>query len=257
MRKILSTITVFLLCASLTVVAAAFPVAVVGTPNGEFGLLVDDADLLTASEEAALLKHLTKISETYQAEVIVITLISLQGQEADDMVEMLYDELDYGCGDNRDGVMLMVSMAEREYRILSNGFAADAISVSDIDDMGDAIAPHLSDREYMRAFEEFADQCEYYLDGHINGFSFDFTGNLVIALVIGLIVSVITILILRGQLKSVKKQYQANAYIRDGSMNVTHASDLYLYRNVTRREKPKSSSGSGSGSSRNVGGGKF
>lgn len=257
MKKFLSMITVMLLCASLTVVALAFPTAIVGTPNGEFGLLVDDAELLTASEEAELLTRLIYLTEKYQAEVIVITLHSTQGQSADDIVEMLYDELDYGYGSNRDGVMLMVSMEEREYRILSNGYAADAITMENIDDIGEIVAPELSDGNYAEAFDKFADRCEYYLDGHLNGFPFDFVGNLVVSLVIGLIVAVITVLILRGQLKSVKKQYQANVYIRDGSMKVTQATDLYLYRNVTRRAKPKSSSSSGSGSSRNVGGGKF
>ena len=260
MRKIFSVIVVILLCASLTVAASAKSLtAVLGTSGDEFGLLVDNANLLTDAEEAALRNRLAQLTETYQAEVIVITMLSLQGENADYVVETLYDQLQYGCGPDRDGVMLMVSMDEWEYRNLSNGFASDAIGPDEIEDIGEVVAAKLSDGEYAKAFNKFADGCEYYLDGHINGFPFNFGGNLLIALVIGLIVGVIVAFVLKGQLKTVRKKYRANDYVKAGSMKLTVAHDLYLYRNVRRTQRQSSSSGSGSrsGSSRSVGGGKF
>ena len=77
---------------------------------------------------------------------------------------------------------------------------------------------------------------------------------------IGLAAGVIVVLILKGQLKSVKRQNQAASYIRDGSMHLTANSDLFLYRNISRtRRQTSSSSGSrsGGGGSRHVGGGRF
>ena len=54
----------------------------------------------------------------------------------------------------------------------------------------------------------------------------------------------------------VEQQKQANAYIKNGSMQITASRDLFLYREVSRTKKDSSRS-SDSGSSRSVGGGKF
>ena len=77
-----------------------------------------------------------------------------------------------------------------------------------------------------------------------------------ISLGIGAIAGVIVALVLKGQLKSVRKQEQANVYVKADSMVITHQDALFMYRNVQRTEKSSSKS-SGSGSSRNVGGGSF
>ena len=79
-----------------------------------------------------------------------------------------------------------------------------------------------------------------------------------IALIIGVVAGVVVALILKGQLKSVRKQHQANAYVRDGSMHLTMSNDIFLYRNVTRtRKQTNNSSGSSGGTGRSVGGGSF
>ena len=254
MRKILCLISTLVLC--ICMVAAAPSAFAADTQRA---LLVDSADLLTEREQLQLQNKLEQISRTYDTEIVIITVDDMGGMSADDFVEYLYDSLNYGYGSSRDGVMLMVSMAERDYRILSNGRAAKAIDDDAIENIGDKIVDDLGDGDYARAFDKFADRCAYYLDGYINGFPFPVARNLLIALVIGAVVGLIVVLILRGQLKTVKKKYLASDYVKAGSMKVTAAYDMYLYRNVTRRAKPQDSSGSGSrsGSSRHVGGGKF
>jgi uncharacterized protein len=180
----------------------------------------------------------------------------MDGGDIDEFLGYLYDEMEFGYGDNHDGVLLLVCMDPREYRILSNGFAGEAIDSGDIDDIGDAIVSDLSDGNYAAAFDEFADQCDYYLGGFINGFPFNFGKNLLICLVIGIIAGVVVAFILKGQLKTVRKQNQANVYVKPGSMQVSVHNDFFLYRDVTRTKK-QSSSSSGSGSSRSTGGGSF
>jgi len=50
----------------------------------------------------------------------------------------------------------------------------------------------------------------------------------------------------------------ATEYTKPGSMQVTLASDLFLYKTVTRRKRETDNQSSGSsGSRRNVGGGSF
>ena len=118
------------------------------------------------------------------------------------------------------------------------------------------IVSDLSDGDYAAAFDEFAEQCDYYLDGHINGFPFNFGKNLLICLIIGIVAGVVVAFVLKGQLKTVRKQNQANVYVKPGSMQVTVRNDFFLYREVSKSRK-ESSSSSGSGSSRSTGGGSF
>lgn len=250
MKRLFSLLLALLLILSLSTTVFA---------SAQDTFLLDEADLLTESEEYELTNKLRSISGQYNAQLIVATMPSLQGWDIDSFIEYAYDTTGFGFGTYHDGVMLLIAMEEREYRILSNGLAGDAIDGGKIDAISDAIVSDLSGGDYFDAFDTFADRCAYYLEGHINGYPFDFGGSLLGSLAIGLVVGLIVALVLKGQLKSVKRQNQASNYIRNGSMHLTANSDLFLYRNITRtRRQTSSSSGSRSGGgSRHVGGGRF
>ena len=249
MKKLFSLFLVVLLCISLAVCAFA---------ADNTGFVYDDAGLLTESETAALTKKLAEVSRQYEAQIIVHTVSSVPYGDVDRYLEDWYDSNLFGYGADRDGVLLLLCMDTRDYRILSNGYAGYAIDPATIDAIGEAIVSDLSDGEYYDAFEAFAEECAYYLDGYINGFPFDFGKNAIICLIIGVVISMIVSAVLKGQLKSVRKQDAAGNYVRSGSMNVTVHNDFFLYRTVSRSKKESSSSrSSGGGSSRSTGGGKF
>lgn len=247
-RQILALILALAFCASLALsVSASYDVSV-----------WDDADLLSDWEEMLLSEKLTEIGNEYGAEIVIMTLASSGGRDIDELVNSVYDTMDFGYGADRNGILLLICMDIREYRILSNGFAGSAITGSDINYIGDVMVPDLSAGNYADAFDLFADECEYYLSSYINGQPFDFGSTLTISVVIGLILGLIVALILKGQLKSVRKQSAAHVYVKPGSMQITVHRDLFLYRNVTRTKKANNnSSSSRSGSSRSVGGGRF
>ena len=228
-----------------------------GEPAEDNLLVWDEAELLNETEVAQLSSKLESISKKYKAEIRVVTLSSMDGGDIDEFLEYLYDESGFGYGENHDGVLLVVCMDPREYRILSNGFAGEAITSGDIDAIGEAFKSDLSDGNYADAFDTFADKCEYYLDGHINGFPFNTGKNLLICLGIGLVVALIVTGIWKNQLKSVRKQSAANAYVKAGTMQITQSGDFFMYRNVTKTQKQSSSSSGSSGSSRSTGGGSF
>lgn len=228
-----------------------------GEPAEDNLLVWDEAELLNETEVAQLNSKLESISKKYKAEIRVVTLSSMDGGDIDEFLEYLYDESGFGYGENHDGVLLVVCMDPREYRILSNGFAGEAITSGDIDAIGEAFKSDLRGGNYADAFDTFADKCEYYLDGHINGFPFNTGKNLLICLGIGLVVALIVTGIWKGQLKSVRKQSAANAYVKAGTMQITQSGDFFMYRNVTKTQKQSSSSSGSSGSSRSTGGGSF
>lgn len=246
-RKILSLLLILVLSFSLCI-------SVFAASNDR--CLFDDADLLSDQQDTQLNEKLLTVSKQHNVQILVVTVDSLDGIWIDDYVDQVYDTMDFGYGENKDGVLLLVCMNPREYRILSNGYAADAIDYPQIDSIGNAIVSDLSGGDYADAFHEFADQSAHYLDIYINGSPFRFGQNLLICLIVGLVIGLIVVLILKGQLKSVYMQNQANAYVKQGSMNITTCNDIFLYRNVTRTKR-ESNHSSGSGSSRKIGGGSF
>ena len=78
---------------------------------------------------------------------------------------------------------------------------------------------------------------------------------------VGFIIAFISTLVMKHKLKSVFSKTEAHEYIKDGSMNITRARDIFLYRNIRRTAKPKNTSSSthtsSSGRSHGGGGGKF
>ena len=246
-RKIISMLVVLLLCLSMTVPASA-----------EIGAHVfDNAGLLTEVDGQALADKLADISEKHEAEIVITTLASLNGSDIEQFLHYTYDAMEMGYGKNHDGVYLLVCMDIGQWRILANGYAGEVINSEAITAIGEIIVPELSAANYTEAFNAFADQCDHYLGGYRGSSPFDVGKGLIIALAIGIVAGLIAVFVLKGQLKTVYKQNQANNSVKQGSMKVTVANDLYLYREVSRTKKESSNKSSSSGSSRSTGGGSF
>ena len=250
-RKLFSALLIVVLCLSMAVSVCA----------AGADCVYDDADLLSQREEFDLQEKLSRIGDAYDVQIVVVTLESSNNRYIDYLVDDVYDQMNFGVGPNHDGVMLLMCMDIREYQIIGNGYASKAIDDDKIEKICDAIGSDLSDGDYAAAFDEFADQCEYYLDGYRNGFPFRFGRNLLIALGVGIVVGLIVVFVLKSQLKSVHSQRRAHDYVKSGSMNIRTSKDIFLYRSLTRTKIERSSSSGSSrssgGSSRSRGGGSF
>ena len=222
--------------------------------------LYDEADLLTDSEEVTLVEKLKDVSRACNAQLVVVTIASMDGGDIDSYVDYLYDSMGFGYGENHDGVLLLVCMDPREYRILSNGYAGVAIGPHQIDTLCEIVEFYLSKGNYATAFTLFTTQCEEFLAYYQAGSPFNAGKSFMISLVIGLISGLITAFVMKGQLKSVRKQDSARVYVKKGSMQLTYSRDIFLYRNVVRTKKQErvESTSSGSGdTARSKGGGSF
>ena len=236
----------------------------------EFLPLFDEPDVMTDAEETALVTKLEGIAAQYQMEVVVAAFETIDGASPMEYADDYYDYNGYGCGENRDGLVLIVVMDTSDWWISTRGTAITAFTDAGIDYIGEQITPYMSAGDFAGAFDAFADQCSMFMAQAATGDPFDvhnlpqppkepFNAGMaiVIALIVGFIVGKIYTGKLEGQLKSVTAQKAAAGYIRDGSLNVTNARDFFLYRNVTRTKKQSSSSSSSGGTARSKGGGSF
>lgn len=234
--------------------------------------IVDEADLLTDSEEQDLKAKLDEISETQKCDVIVVTVNSLDGKMAEAYADDYYDNFGYGYGDDDSGILLLISMEDRDWHISTFGFGTTAVTDAGREYMSEQFRPALSDGEYAKAFTTYADLCNDYLTQAKDGEAYD-TGNLPKEplslwwipgdLVIGGIVALLIGLYKKSKLKSVKLQATAGAYTSKDQMNLTIRNDRFINRVVTSRKIEREEKGgssthtSSSGREHGGGGGKF
>lgn len=250
-----------------------FASAVPALAEGDLPRLVDNADLLSAGEERELLARLDAISEKRQADIVVVTVYSLEGKSPMDYADDFYDYNGYGIGSGRDGVLLLVSMEYSDWWMSTCGYGITAITDAGIEYISDEFVPYLSSGDYLEAFTAYADLCDEFFGqalsgqpydiGHMPKGTFGFAKNLLVALIIGFVVALIATGVMKGKLKTVRSQSAARNYIKANSMNITENRDFYLYSHVNRTERPKETHGgsgthtSSSGSTHGGGGGKF
>ena len=256
-KKILSLIIVTFIC-----ISAVFPAyADIQTipEDRQKPLLVDDADILSDSEESELLEKLTNISQDIDCEIAIVTVNSLEGKTAEAFADDYYDYNGYGAGACDDGAILVLAMDKRKYAVSTHGYALTALTDAGLKNIRDNFLPEFKKGDYYEGFNIFADMSSEYIKSARNGHimdvkdfkgSFSWGINIIISLGIGLAIGLIVTLVMVSQLKSVAMQKSAVNYVKPGSLNVTNGSELFLYANVDRQYiEPSSSSSSSGGSS--------
>ena len=61
--------------------------------------------------------------ERQSCDVIVVTVASLDGKTAESYADDYFDFNGYGLGQDRDGILLLLSMEDRDWAISTHGFA--------------------------------------------------------------------------------------------------------------------------------------
>lgn len=222
--------------------------------------VVDNADLLTQTEENELSEKLQDISDELQFDVVVVTTNSIGSKTATEYADDYFDYNGYGRGSNNDGALFLVDMGDRKWAISTSGYGIEAIVDSALDDMEEEIVPYLKSGDYDGAFNEFADLTYDIVNDAKNGKSYsnsttsttknhkNIGTNLIVAFSIGAGISLIIILVYRSKLKPVKCQKEAKEYIVPGSFNLRRSDDVFLYFNITKVPIPKNNDSDDSGS---------
>lgn len=235
--------------------------------------VVDEADLLTAQEEAELQDTINRISGGYAFDVVILIVNSTEGKSSEEFVEDYHyfhngNDLEAEWSD----VLFLVSLEDRDWYISTAGKGVELITDIELDYIEQEIIPLLSQGDYYNCFDEFVSTCEeiveyntrgesfveikgygdeYYV-GHIPDFegpteSFNFFKNALIALVVGFVIALIVVLSMKSKLRTVRAKSGASDYVVAGSMNITRSDERFLYRNVTRTPRQQNNSNGRSG----------
>lgn len=269
-----------LLLTSLLLMTFAFPVYAL-TPK-----IVDDADLLTDSEEAILEANAQSLADEYDMDVVILTVDSIGGRYIESYADDYYDNNGYGIGQDYSGVLLLLAMDTREWAISTCGDAIYALTDYGIQSLFSSISGYLAQDDYYSAFTVYLEELEDYflayengepIDGYHGGYDGpgtyipgtrdeviyydrepglgDYLRIVFVSLLIGAAAGGIAILIMRGQMNTARAQSGAGSYLTSGSYNLSRRLDIFLYSRVNRTRRQQSSGGGGgSGVHRSSGG---
>ena len=269
-NRVLALLFSLVLCFCMTVPAFA------AQPDGfasEYERVQDLAGLLSNNEEALLVTKLNELSERQKMDIIVLTTDTLNGKTPRDYADDIYDYSNFGYGESKDGALLLISVEDNDWYISTCGYGITVFTDEGIEYIGKQIKGELSDGNFAGAFDKFADLCDDFITQARTGSPYD-SYNLPkeplslmwipVAIIIGFMLSFITVGKMKGKLKTVRFSPEANSYMKADSMNITESRDMFLYNTVTRTAKPKDNDSGGSsthtsssGSTHGGGGGKF
>ena len=248
-KKLLSFILAFILCVSLIPAALA---------DSSKSIVYDQEGLFDEFDTEMLSGKLAEVNRLYGVDIAVVTAPSLGGKTAEEYADDFYDENGIGQGENKDGILLLISENERVWAISTSGSCIDAFTDYDLDYITDNLLPYLSDGDWSGAAISFVDDCGPCLSAYANepddGYDSDYTDDgydytpsvmyfnnvwLVGSLLVGLIVALIVTLSMKRGMKSVRMKSSAADYLRAGSFTPGRREDLFLYHTVSVTAKPK------------------
>ena len=199
-----------------------------------------------------------QISWRYNCAVYIVTVDDYEVYDSDIhyAAVAIYDGNDFGIGENRDGIMLLLSMYDRSYDLFvrDGGTAQYAVSDYGRNQMKEVFLDNFADDDWRGGFEDYLNACAEYLDLAEQGQPVQKSFGKVIlpALAVGCGVALMICLMLKVKMKSVRKGAEADAYVTAEGLNLTERYDRYTHTTETRR---KISNDSDSGSSDHSGGG--
>ncbi|AOH47076.1 MAG: TPM domain-containing protein [Centipeda sp. (in: firmicutes)] len=229
--------------------------------------VIDEAEILTDSEEKELDAKIATIEQSHKVRILIGTMKSTDGTPLGKIANNVVDQIPADNGT----IVLLLSMKERDWYISTdNKMRARITDGKGVEYLSGEFLPDLKEGKYAAAFTTFAattdEMLTYYeKEGEpydpANAFNLMALG---IALACALILGGTIYYVLYEYESNVRSAAEADAYLNHDSFRLTQDEDNFLYTTVTRRTKEKKESSSGSNvstsssdSSHGGGGGKF
>lgn len=212
----------------------------------------DEADLLSAATENSLQEAIDGIRQQFSFDVVVVTVPHTSGQEPMYFAADFYDYGGFGLNETHDGILLLIVSSTRKYFMLNTGVAEQIFTDSVLYEIEDDVVPRLRQNDYNGAASAFVRGVRQRLTlmtpaGRANA-------ALPVTSIAGLVIALITTLIMKAQMRTVRRKSNAAQYVRRGSFSLTRSQDIYLYTTTTRT-RIETSSGSSGGHGGHSGGG--
>ena len=235
----------------------------------QLGRVADLAGVVGADRLKSLNALADEVSEKYQCDVAVAFVSSLDGRDIVRYSDNFFLDNGYGMGLDRNGILLLISVGDREYNESTHGNAIEAFTDYGITNyLEPNFLRYISNGrdDWAGAAEQFITDAGVLLKQARDGNPYDYSAPqrehksfretaplaALISAVIGFFSGGIPTGAMKRQMKSVEKEYGAANYAR-GGLNLRARDDRFLYANVSKtriqRDTEHRSGGGGGGSS--------
>ena len=234
----------------------------------QLGRVADLAGVIGADRLRSLNALADEVSEKYQCDVAVAFVSSLDGRDIVRYSDNFFLDNGYGMGLDRNGILLLISVGDREYNESTHGNAIEAFTDYGLTNyLEPNFLRYISNGrdDWAGAAEQFINDAGVLLKQARDGNPYDYSAPqreqksfretaplaALISAVIGFFSGGIPTGAMKRQMKSVEKEYGAANYAR-GGLNLRARDDRFLYANVSKtriqRDTEHRSGGGGGGS---------
>ena len=250
-----------LLLALLLTAALAVPVLAAEDPGDDF-YVIDLYGLLDDNQKEVLSSAAAEITDKYGCSVHIGVIGDMRDYGFSDIescAEEFFNSFGLGVGDDHTGILLLLSMAERDYDIDAHGeFAHYAFTDFGKTTISDEFLDNFREDDWYGGFFDYLSRCETMLQLARNGEPVDVTaaqriqgrltpGGIILSLLLSLLISWVICTLLESKNKSVKTAADADSYVGAGAVQFRIRNDHFINRTVTRTRIERSSGGSHGG----------
>lgn len=229
--------------------------------DADMNYIFDLSDQLSYEEWAELEARASDISQRHGCGVYAAFVDDFTeyggGNDVYKTTYQLYHASELGMGADRDGIIILLSMDDRDYAMFVYGdhaeYAFDRYGQKELED---AFLGYFGDNDWYGGVSHYLDTCDEYLTRAEEGKPVRKNTLPMYLIVVAASCAIAggICLMLKWQLKTVHKKAEANEYVAAGGLNLTKQYDRYTHTTETRR-KIHDDSDSDSGTSSCSGGG--
>lgn len=256
MKKKITLSLLLALCLVLSLGGAALASSQITMPH-----ITDAVGLLTQDEVLALEAQAEQIAEDYGCAPYILVVENYRVYEdTTDIFEAgmnLYERWGLGYGQEKNGLLLMLSMAERDYALVTNGSVThQAFTDYGQEALREQFLDNFHNDDWVGGFRDYLDGCAWLLEQARNGTPYDVNtapkGFNPLILVIPLVLALVVCLVLTGQMKTAKRKTEAGDYMVQGGAKMRVVQDIFTHRTVTRQVIQSENKGGGGGTTINA-----
>ena len=234
--------------------------------SGEY--VYDWGSILTQSQRQELDQTAKEISETYACGVYIVTVrdYTQYGSSPREAAKAIYREQGFGLGDGQDGILLMLSMINRKFQVITYGYATVAFTDYGLEILAEKFVDNFKRDDWSGGFSDYLSQCGAMLSQSragspldvnnkgIHGFVRDLRnwlgtgGLLAVIVVLPCVIALFSCSSEKRKLKSVHTATEASFFAVPDSLQLQISEDTFSHVTQTRvRIESDSNRGGGGG----------
>lgn len=249
-----------LLLVLVTALALCVSAAAAAQTGAQLNYVTDAAGLLREGERARLEKMAEAVSQKYRVGVYIVTVEDFRDYHADGVYKAtytIYHNYTMGEGPNRDGIMLLLSMDDRDWAMFCYGKRCEyAFNSYGQEKLEKVFLDNFGENDWYGGFEDYVKECRVYLEKASAGkpVRASLFYPLLIVIALSLLAAAAVVAVIWQKMDTVSKKATANDYVSAG-LRLTEQTDQFTHKTTSSRKIERSSSSSGSSHSESGGGG--